>query len=85
MAKGVEVMEYLIPVGGWTITENDFDSIIYDKGVTPITKKQFDDAFKIVDELKIQKEEAAKKAKAAAEAKLTALGLTREDLKALGF
>lgn len=83
--KVVAVLSYLLPKGGWTIIGDDFNSITYDEGVTPITKKQWDDAFKIVDELKIQKEEEAKKAKKTAESKLMALGLTLEDLKSLGL
>ena len=45
MATGGNVLEMLIPTGGWVITADDFDSIRYDEGVTPITKKQFTDGF----------------------------------------
>jgi hypothetical protein len=47
-ADGGEVMNYLLPDGGWVITEKDFDSIIYDEGVTPISKTAFN---KAVDEI----------------------------------
>lgn len=85
MAKSREVMEMLIPTGGWTIYGDDFNSIIYNEGVTPITKKQFDDGFAQVDAFKAEQEAKAQADKAAAEAKLAALGLTADDLKALGI
>ena len=56
MATGAEVLSKLIPSGGWVIIEDDFDSIRYDEGVTPITKKQFDDGFEAYDSWKASKE-----------------------------
>jgi len=85
MASGVEVLNMLIPTGGWVITGDDFDSIIYDEGIKPITKKQFDDAFAKYDAWKAEQEEAQAANKASAQAKLAALGLTVEDLQALGL
>jgi hypothetical protein len=85
MAKAREVLEMLIPTGGWTIYADDFDSIIYNEGVTPITKKQFDDGFAQVDAFKAEQEAKAEADKVAAQAKLAALGLTANDLKALGL
>ena len=85
MAKGREVMEMLISTGGWVIYGDDFDSIRYDEGVTPITKKQFDDGFAQVDAFKAEQEAKAEADKVAAQAKLAALGLTADDLKALGL
>ena len=85
MAKGREVMEMLIPTGGWVIYADDFDSIRYDEGVTPITKKQFDDGFAQVDAFKAEQEAKAEADKVTAQAKLAALGLTADDLKALGL
>lgn len=85
MAKAREVLEMLIPTGGWTIYADDFDSIIYDEGVAPITKKQFDDGFAQVDAFKAQQEAKAEADKVVAQAKLAALGLTANDLKALGL
>jgi hypothetical protein len=80
MVEGSEVLAHLIPTGGWVIYENDFDSIIYDEGVSPITRKQFDDTFKIVEKIKADKaaEKAAEKA-----ALLTRLGITAEEAKLL--
>ena len=76
MVKGRDVLEMLIPTGGWTITEDDFFSIIYNEGVKPITKKQFDDGFAKVETLRAS-EEATKAT--ARQAILDRLGITAEE------
>ena len=76
MATSAEVLSYLIPTGGWAISGDDFENIYYDEGVQPITKKQFDDAFKIVDKVNADKKAANLIAKAAL---LDRLGLTAEE------
>lgn len=76
MAKGGEVLEMLLPNGGWMIVGDDFDSIRYDDGVTPITKKQFDDGFAQVDAWKAEKDAQRAVEKAAL---LTRLGITAEE------
>ena len=53
MAKGYEVLEMLIPNGGYIITEDDFDSIQF-VDCQPITKKQFTDGFALVDQWKAE-------------------------------
>ena len=78
MAKGGEVLEMLIPSGGWVISGDDFDSIRYDDGVKSITKKQFQDGFADVDAWKA-KEEAARATRKAEI--LTRLGITDEEAK----
>jgi hypothetical protein len=84
MATSVEVLNYLYPNGGWYQVGEEYEGIQFLE-CEPITKKQFTDAFSKVDAFKIQQatDEAAKKS--AATAKLQALGLTAEDLKALGL
>ena len=77
---GGEVMAFLIPQGGWIITENDFDSIVYDDGVKPITKKQFEDAFEKVEMAQLEK---AKSDAAAKQALLEKLGITEDEAKLL--
>jgi hypothetical protein len=76
MSKGSDVLNHLIPTGGWTMTESDFDSIVYDKGVTPISKKQFDDTLKIIDQINQDKVQTKATARAAI---LDRLGLTAEE------
>jgi hypothetical protein len=83
MAKGGDVLSMLIPTGGWVIVGDDFDSIRYDEGVSPITKKQFEDGFAAYDAWKSEQEAKAVTAKESAIAKLNALGLTQEDIVAL--
>ena len=85
MAKGRDVLSMLIPDGGWVIYGDDFDSICYDDGVNPISKKQFVDGFAQYDAWKAEQDAAKLAAKEAAQAKLAALGLTVEDLQALGL
>ena len=84
MAKGGEVLTMLCPEKEWVITGDDFDSIQWIKG-EPITKAQFDAGFAQYDAWKAEQDAKAESDKAAAQAKLAALGLTADDLKALGL
>ena len=80
MHKGAKVLEMLFPQGGWSIQGEDFDSIIYDDGITPLTKKQFDDGLEVVDAWVAQQN--ADKA-AAKQALLDKLGITAEEAQLL--
>jgi len=80
MANGSEVMTHFFPNGGYYIQGDDFSTVFYDEGVTPITKKQFDDTFKIIDSIKFQKESEKAAMKTAI---LDRLGLTAEEAKLL--
>ena len=80
MAEGREVLEMLIPTGGWVITGDDFDSIRYDEGVSPITKKQFQDGFAVCDAWKSTKEAEIESRK---NELLKRLGITSEDANLL--
>ena len=79
-----EVMAFLRP-NGWAVWENDFTTAEYFNGVAPITPEEY--AQGELDYVAWKEQQAADEAaaKAAAEAKLEALGLTPEDLKALGL
>ena len=85
MAKGGDVLAMLRPNGGWAIYGDDFDSIHYDDFCEPVTKTEFDAGFAQYDAWKAEQDAQAAAKKAAAEAKLAALGLTADDLKALGL
>ncbi len=76
MATGAEVLSKLIPTGGWVITGDDFDSIRYDEGVNPITKKQFEDGFAAYDSWKTQE---AADTQIRRNAILTRLGITSDE------
>jgi hypothetical protein len=80
MATGADVLNKLIPNGGWVISGDDFDSIRYDEGVTPITKKQFDDGFAAYDGWKAAKEADVKNQR---DALLARLGITAEEANLL--
>lgn len=84
MATGAEVLSMLCPTTEWVITGDNFDAIQWVKG-EPITKAQFDAGFAQYDAWKAEQDAAIISAKETAQAKLAALGLTTEDLKALGL
>jgi len=84
MATNGEVLRFLCPDSEWVIYDNDFDKIEWIKG-EPITKAEFEAGFAKVDAWKTKEEIAAIAAKEAAQAKFEALGLTANDLKALGL
>jgi hypothetical protein len=84
MAKGSQVLSMLLPNGGWVIYGNDYEGIQFLE-CEQITKTQFEAGFAQYDAWKAEQEAAQVTSKQAAEAKLTALGLTTDDLKALGL
>jgi len=84
MATGGEVLSMLIPNGGWIIRGNEYENIEFLE-CEPITKKEFEDGFVQYDAWKAEQEATKVAAKLSAQAKLTALGLTVEDLLALGL
>ena len=76
MATGADVLLMLIPTGGWVVYGDDFNSIIYNEGVTPLTKKQFDDGFKVYDTFKAKQDQDKATTKATL---LERLGITAEE------
>jgi hypothetical protein len=82
MITTTDVLNYLLPNGGWVLYGDDFDSIIYDEGIEPIELSHFE-ATKINLQT-IKEQEAATKA-AARQAVLEKLGLSAEDIAALGL
>jgi hypothetical protein len=85
MATGADVLRFLRPNGGWVIIGDDFETVRLDEGVEPITKAQFEAGFSQYDAWKLEQEAQTAAKKAVAEAKLAALGLNADDLKALGL
>jgi hypothetical protein len=75
MAKGYEVLQMLIPMGGWVISGDNFEGIQFLE-CEPITKQQFDNGFAAYDALKAQQESERAAAKAAL---LERLGITAEE------
>ena len=84
MATGADVLGLLLPAGGWYISGDDYEGIQFLE-CEPITKAQFAAGFAQYDAWKAEQDAKAVTDKAAAQAKLAALGLTADDLKALGL
>ena len=84
MAKSFEVLAMLIPNGGYVQYGTEYEGIQFLE-CEPISKEEYEAGFDLVDAAKAQAEIAKADAKAAAEAKLSTLGLTTDDLKALGL
>ena len=84
MAKSYEVLGMLIPNGGYVQSGVTYEGIEF-IDCEPITKKQYTDGFAQYDAWKAEQDAAQVAAKAAAQAKLAALGLTVGDLTALGL
>jgi len=82
-----EVLLMLCPNDKWTMYDNDFDSIIWENGKSPITKKEFLDGFDKLEAYKNEQNallEAEIKTKAAAKAALLErLGITEDEAKLL--
>jgi hypothetical protein len=85
MAHGGNVLSMLVPLTNFTIEGDDYDSIVWLDGKILVTKEQFEAGFAQYDALKDEQKTKAAADKASATAKLEALGLTTDDLKALGL
>ncbi len=79
MATGAEVLEMLLPNGGWAITGNNWEGVQFFEA-TPITKAQFEAGFAQYDAWKAE-QDAAKAAQKAA--LLQRLGITEDEAKLL--
>ena len=79
MVKGYEVLNYLLPDGGWIITGDEYEGIQFIEA-KPITKAQFNAGFAKVQE-KFQTDQAAKEAER--QALLDKLGITADEAKLL--
>lgn len=79
-------IQYLKPTAEFSFQEADYSTIKWDvlEGDAP-TLAEIETAHIAVQEAEAQAEAEAAAKKAAAEAKLAALGLTSDDLKALGL
>ena len=82
----VKAIKKLKPTAEFSFTDNDYSTIKWDilEGDAP-TQTEINAAIEQVKADEIAEAEAKATQKAAAEAKLAALGLTAEDLKALGL
>lgn len=85
MAKSYEVLSFLRPNGGYIQVGSDYEGIKFESNCEPFTKEEYEAAFHQYDAWKLEQDADKQAKKAAAEAKLVALGLDADDLKALGL
>lgn len=76
MANGSEVLLMLCPNDQWTISGNDYESIVWSDGIPKITKKQFEAGFKQYENWASEQE---KNKKSERDALLEKLGITEEE------
>jgi len=84
MATSANVLGMLIPNGGYVLIGEDYEDIQFLE-CEPISKAQFEAGFAQYDAWKAEQDAKVEADKATAQAKLAALGLTADDLKALGL
>lgn len=84
MAKHYEVLAMLYPNGGYIQHGETYEGIEF-VDCEPITKAEYEAGFAQYDAWKAEQDAARIAAKQSAQAKLAALGLTVEDLTALGL
>jgi hypothetical protein len=76
------VLTRLHPDRQWTLNGNDYDQLVMiDEGAKP-SKKSLDDAWPAIDQQIAAEKIAKAEAKASAEAKLAALGLSADEIAA---
>ena len=79
---GADVLLMLRPNGGWAIRDNDYSTAIFPE-CEPVSEADFLTGFNSYPQWKANKDAEELAAKESAQAKLQALGLTAEDIKAL--
>jgi hypothetical protein len=84
MATAIQVVQMLIPNGGYVLTGDTYEGLEFIEA-EPITKAQFVAGFAQYDAWKAEQDAKTITDKEAAQAKLAALGLTNDDLTALGL
>ena len=84
MANTGDVLGMLIPDGGYVAVGGEYEGIQF-LDCEPITRAEFEAGFAKYDAWKAEQEAQLAADKASATAKLEALGLTADDLKALGL
>jgi len=85
LATNIEVLSFLRPNGGYVQVGQSYDGIIFEPQCEPFTKAEYEAGFAAYDAWKAEQDAQMAAEKASATAKLEALGLTADDLKALGL
>jgi hypothetical protein len=84
MTTAANVLSMIYPNGGWILIGDTYEGIQFLE-CDPITEAEFTAGFAQYDAWKAAQDEAESNKKTAALAKLEALGLTTDDLAALGL
>jgi len=84
MADNAQVLAFLRPNGGYVQVGDTYEGISF-IDCEPFSKEEYEAAFVAYDDWKKTEQEKASAKKEAALAKLEALGLDVDDLKALGL
>lgn len=79
-----EVMRMLRPQGGWILVGDSYEGLTFLE-CEPVTKAELEQGFIDLEAATKKAAQDAENAKKAAEAKLAALGLSVDDLKAIGL
>lgn len=82
MVYSSEVLMYLRPEGGMLQTGTEYEGIEF-VSCEPFTKEEYENAFALVEAKKAKAEADKAAAKASAQAKLAALGLTPDEVTAI--
>jgi hypothetical protein len=85
MANPGQVLSMLCPNTEYSLIGENYEDINWFGKAPKISKEQYEAGFSQYDTWKAEQDLQAAAKKSAAEAKLAALGLTAEDLKALGL
>jgi hypothetical protein len=85
ITTGADVIQFLTSGVEFEIKNDDYDSINWFGKSPAITKEQYEAGFAQYNAWKAEQDSNAQTAKDTAQAKLAALGLTTDDLKALGL
>ena len=85
MATNIEVLSFLRPNGGYVQVGESYDGITFEPQCEPFTEAEYQAGFAAYDAWKAEQDAQMAAEKASATAKLEALGLTADDLKALGL
>jgi hypothetical protein len=81
----IEAMANLCPNKEWTLVGDDYANLVWTSNGEKPTLEQIEVEITAIPQRKANQQAAAEANKNAAQAKLAALGLTADDLKALGL
>ena len=81
----ITALNYLVPKKEWTLSGDNYADLVWLSDGNPPTLAEIEAEIALIETRKQQAKIDKENARLAAEAKLTALGLTSDDLKALGL